>query len=175
MIRLTTLFLIGGIALSLLPSAIQAEESRDFPRKSVEELNALFAAGSLATMPHRFIPGTAIFHAGTQKAVRKARRIGLVWKGKVFTPDGMMINRLPGGAEMIRAKVFLTESWFDGQPTLVFDYCETSKLFRHVRDEVREIGPGLYLGVTYLRQPCGPPKFSNFFILDDRRGCRECR
>jgi hypothetical protein len=89
----------------------------------------------------------------------------------VFTPDGIMINRLPGGAEVVRARVFVTDSWFDGKPTLAFDYCGESRLFGHVRDEVREICPGLYLGLTYLRQPCGAPKFSNFFILDDRCGC----
>lgn len=171
MIRMTLLLAVCGVGQSIAPAA----DTNDFPRRSADELNALFAAGSLATMPHRFIPGTAIFHPGTQKSVRKARRIGLVWKGKVFTPDGFMINRLPGGAEAIRARVFVAESWFDGQPTLVFDYCGTSKLFRNVRDEVREISPGLYLGVTYLRQPCGPPKLSNYFILDDRQSCPPCQ
>lgn len=160
-----------ALLATLTPTAMAVEPS-DLLGMSAGELETLYAAGTLTPVPHRFLPGTAIFDPGTPKAARKARRIGLVWKGKVFTPDGIMINRLPFGVEAVKARVFVAESWYDGQPTLAFDYCGESKKFAHVRDEVREICPGLYLGLTYLRQPCGAPKLSNYFVLDARCGCR---
>ena len=162
--------LLAGLAVAAPPAT--AREPDDLVRASPACLDALYAVGSLAPAPAGFAAGTAIFDPGTPKAVRKARRTGLVWKGKVFTPDGIMTNRLAGGLEAVQARVFVADSWFDGQPTLAFDYCGTSKLFGNVRDEVREIEPGLYLGLTYLRQPCGPPKLSNYFVLDARCGCR---
>ena len=160
------------VGLALTAPTAAAWEPAELVRTSAHGLNALYASGSLAPAPTGFAAGTAIFDPGTPKAVRKARRTGLLWKGKVFTPDGIMINRLAGGLEAVQARVFVTDSWYDGQPTLVFDYCGTSKVFGNVRDEVREIEPGLYLGLTYLRQRCGPPELSNYFVLDARCPCR---
>ena len=59
------------------------------------------------------------------------------------------------------------ESWIDGKPALIMDYAETSKLFPAIRDEVREVSPGLYLGVTHERTADGP-KFKTYFTLDSR-------
>lgn len=158
------------IAVSLIGSTLSAGPDI-FLAESEMTLLARYAVGVLAPVPLGFVPGTAIFDPGTPKASRKARWIGRVWKGKVFTADGRMINRLPVGLEAVTARVESGASWYDGQPTLIFDYQGESRVFGHVRDEVREIAPGLYLGLTYLRQKCGPPKLSNFFILDARCGC----
>ena len=49
----------------------------------------------------------------------------------------------------IVAQVYKTESWFDGKDCIVLDYSKTSLLAEHIRDEIREIGPGMYLGVVY--------------------------
>jgi hypothetical protein len=45
------------------------------------------------------------------------------------------------------------------------DYHETSRVWVDVRDEVREVAPGLYLGRMYRRKPCGP-EFQFFFALE---------
>jgi hypothetical protein len=52
----------------------------------------------------------------------------------------------------IVAQVYKTESWFDGKECIVLDYSKTSLLAEHVRDEIREIGPGLYLGLVYWKK-----------------------
>jgi hypothetical protein len=31
----------------------------------------------------------------------------------------------------------------------VLDYSQTSLVAKHIRDEIRQIGPGMYLGVVY--------------------------
>jgi hypothetical protein len=78
-----------------------------------------------------------------------------------------MINRVLG-LHAVKARVFVGTSWLDGRPSLIMDYCGTSRLFPNVRDEMREIEPGLYVGLTYLRRADGP-KLATFFAIDARR------
>ena len=58
----------------------------------------------------------------------------------------------------------LGPSCLDGKPSIVMDYGETSLVWADVRDEVREVAPGLYLGRMYRLKPCGP-EFQMFFAL----------
>ena len=75
----------------------------------------------------------------------------LAWKGKVFNREkGDLKNKiLPFGIKAVRAKVYKEASWFDGKETIVLDYSKTSFLARKVRDEIREVAPGLYLGLVF--------------------------
>jgi hypothetical protein len=139
----------------------------DLVRMSRAELEDLYRRAGLAPVPHGFSPGRAIPSPGSRKTVRQSRLIGLVWKGKVIRPDGTMINRGPLGLEAVRARVHVGESWLDGRPTLVMDYCGMSRLFPDVRDELREVAPGLFLGLTY-RTNCPGPRVVMFFVLDAR-------
>ena len=47
------------------------------------------------------------------------------------------------------AQVYVGESWFDHRPAIVLDYADSSVLARHIRDEIREVDDGLYLGIAY--------------------------
>ena len=78
----------------------------------------------------------------------------LAWKGKVFNREkGELKNKiLPFGIKAVRAKVYKEASWFDGAETIVLDYSKTSFFARHVRDEIREVAPGLYLGLVYFKK-----------------------
>ncbi len=75
----------------------------------------------------------------------------MAWKGKVFDPEkGELVNKItPFGIQNIRAKVYKAESWFDGHECIVLDYSKTSLVAQWIRDEMREVGPGLYLGNVY--------------------------
>ena len=141
----------------------------DLVRMSRCELETLYRRAEWAPLPCGFAPGRAIPDPGSAKTVRQSRLIGAVWKGKVIRPDGTMINRGPLGLEAVRARIYVGESWLDGRPTLVLDYCGMSRLFPDVRDELREVAPGLYLGLTY-RRDCPGPRLATFFALDVR--CR---
>jgi hypothetical protein len=137
-------------------------------RMSRCELEALYRGAAVAPVPDRFVPGRAIFSPGSPKTVRAAKMTRVLWQGKEFRCDGTMINHV-FGLKAVRANVFYGPSWFDGGPAVVLDYAGMSKLFDGVRDEVREVAPGLYLGLTYLRsKPCEP---AMFFTLDARRPC----
>ena len=56
----------------------------------------------------------------------------------------------PLGIQAIEATVYKQDSWYDGQPCIVLDYSQTSLVARYVRDEIREIAPGVYLGLVFL-------------------------
>lgn len=51
--------------------------------------------------------------------------------------------------KMIVAKVYLDKSWLDEKETIVIDYSKTSLLARVIRDEIREVEPGVYLGKVW--------------------------
>jgi hypothetical protein len=56
---------------------------------------------------------------------------------------------LPFGLKAIIASVYKGPSWLDGKECIVLDYSETSLVASHIRDEIRQIEPGLYLGKVY--------------------------
>ena len=63
---------------------------------------------------------------------------------------GVLRNRiLPFGLNAIIAKVYKGDSWLDGKECIVLDYSDTSLLAQWIRDEIREIQPGMYLGKVY--------------------------
>ena len=63
---------------------------------------------------------------------------------------GVLKNRiLAFGLEAIVAKVYKAPSWLDNKECIVLDYSETSLVAHYVRDEIRLIGPGFYLGKVY--------------------------
>ena len=53
------------------------------------------------------------------------------------------------GVHSIVAKVYRDISWLDGKPTIVIDYAKTSFFAQKIRDEIREVEPGLYLGKVW--------------------------
>ncbi|MFO0825473.1 MAG: hypothetical protein U0792_20525 [Gemmataceae bacterium] len=154
--------------LTGVPVVVAAEpprEMRDLVRMSQSELEALYLASPAAPQPSGFVPGRAIKNPGSRSTAANSRLTRLVWQGKIFRDDGTMINRLFGAAKAIPADVYVGESWIDGQPSLILDYSH-SKLWPDVRDELREVAPGLYLGVMYKGNPATQKMY---FTLDARK------
>ncbi len=122
---------------------------------SQAQLDDLFGKSPPGDIPDGSAQGTAIIAPGTPVSVPIAQAIKLFgWQGKVFDArNGLLKNRiLVTGVEAIVARVYKGASWFDQQPCIVLDYSETSIVAKKVRDEIRLIGPGLYLGVVYWEQ-----------------------
>jgi hypothetical protein len=119
---------------------------------SQHELDALFTSSPAGDIPKGEATGTAIVAPGTTYSPTIAQFINtFAWQGKVFDAEkGVLRNKiLPFGLNAIIAKVYKGESWLDGKECIVLDYSETSLLAHWIRDEIREIGPGLYLGKVY--------------------------
>ena len=119
---------------------------------SQTQLDDLFRASPAGDIPNGPAAGTAIIAPGTRYSESIAQFISLFgWQGKVFdTQAGTLKNRITAfGLEAIIAKVYKGPSWLDGKECIVLDYSQTSLVAHWIRDEIRLIGPGFYLGVVY--------------------------
>jgi hypothetical protein len=119
---------------------------------SQQELDDLFRASPAGEIPSGSAKGTAIIAPGTKFSGPIAEVINRFgWQGKVFDPEkGVLKNKiLVFGLQAIVAKVYKTQSWLDNKECIVLDYSETSLLAHYIRDEIRLIGPGFYLGKVY--------------------------
>lgn len=94
----------------------------------------------------------------TQPARAWARTSSFPWRGKSFRPlgddHGEGINRLLFDTfKLFRFETRVTPSRHDGKPALELDYDlpENPFFIRAIEDEIRQIGPGLFLGQAWLR------------------------
>lgn len=129
--------------------AYDVEKLMDMSQK---ELDDLFSSVPAGTIPEGEAEGTAIVAPGTRFTPIVSRFIStFAWKGKSFDREkGVLRNRiLPFGLNAIIAKVYKDKSWLDGKECIVLDYSDTSLLAQWIRDEIREISPGVYLGKVY--------------------------
>jgi hypothetical protein len=119
---------------------------------SQAQLDDLFRASPPGDIPNGVADGTAIIAPATPYSQPIAQIINLFgWQGKVFDAQkGQLKNRITAfGLEAIIAKVYKGPSWLDGKDCIVLDYSETSLVAHWIRDEIRLIGPGFYLGKVY--------------------------
>src|SRR5262245_16355507 len=119
---------------------------------SEDELDDLFRSSEAGPVPAGEAKGTVLVQPGLSLEGNAAKVIHLLaWQGKVFDPEnGELRNEiLPWGMKSIRAKVYKEASWLDQKETIVLDYSKTSLVAHWIRDEIREVGPGVYLGLVY--------------------------
>ena len=119
---------------------------------SQKELDDLFSSSPAGDIPNGEAEGTAIIAPDTPFSPEIASLINIfTWRGKTFdAAHGTLTNRiLAFGLNAIVAEVYKAASWFDNKECIVLDYSKTSLVAKHVRDEIREITPGTYLGLVY--------------------------
>jgi hypothetical protein len=117
-----------------------------------KELDDLFSSSPAGDIPNGEAAGTAIIAPGTIFSHEIASLINVFgWQGKTFdAAHGTLRNRiLAFGVNAIVAQVYKAPSWFDNKECIALDYSQTSLLAGRIRDEIRLIGPGLYLGLVY--------------------------
>lgn len=115
-------------------------------------LDKLFRDSPAGQIPEGRGKGTVIYAPGTILARLVALLAYLVaWRGKVF--DGRSADLLnivsPFRVRAIRASVYADPSWIDGRECVVLDYSKTSRVAHWIRDEIREVAPGVYLGQVF--------------------------
>jgi len=126
--------------------------SHELLAMSAEELDDLFTRSAAGAMPDGEYDGTAIAAPGTEFAEVAAKLAHLLaWKGKVFDARrGVLENRVtPFDLHAVVATVYRGESWFDEKECIILDYSETSLIAHWIRDEIREVAAGLYLGLVF--------------------------
>lgn len=121
-------------------------------RMSQEQLDELFRRAPPGNMPDGEGTGTVLIWPGTwfAKIFAWLTRCFL-WQGKIFDAKGSSLrNRITVlGLPAIKANVYRAPSWLDSKDSIVLDYSKTSLLASKIRDEIREIEPGLYLGKVW--------------------------
>lgn len=129
-------------------------------------LEQLYRQATPGTIPAGYLRGRAIYCPCDPLNSARSKISQSIWHGKHFCPaDGTLINQWCLGTQAVRARVCYGESWLDGKLSIVMDYRGMSHVWSNVRDEIREVAPGLYLGLMY-RCKAGQPRMKLFFALE---------
>lgn len=116
-------------------------------------LDALFRQSPAGPIPDGDTRGTLLAWPGTRvtKPLALVVRV-VIWQGKVLDRrEAVLRNKVtPFGLRLVKARLSVADSWVDGAECVLIDYSKTSRLARMVRDEIRLVSPGLYLGVVWL-------------------------
>jgi len=137
--------------------------ARELLAMPASELDALFLSSPAGRCPTGLGAGTAIMAPATLFArPLAALTCMLAWQGKEFAADGRSLRNVlsPIGRRAVAAEVYVGRSRVDGQACIVLDYSETSRAAKWVRDEIREVSPGLYVGVVFVRSRRVPVRFA---------------
>jgi len=121
-------------------------------KMSQTELDDLFTKSEAGPIPDGASKGTAIIAPGTVFSPEIAQAINFfAWQGKTFDgPHGVLRNRISVlGLNAIVAEVYKGPSWYDQKECIVLDYSKTSTVAGWIRDEMRLLEPGTYLGKVY--------------------------
>ena len=140
--------------------AVTVEEMLGMSRTQLDDLFRQHEAGEIPRGEGR---GTVLVRWGRFLSTLISRIVHrLAWQGKVFDPDrGELRNEVSAfRRKLIRAKVYKAPSWFDQKECIVLDYSHTSFVARKIRDEIREVAPGVYLGIVFW----GRAKLINFAV-----------
>lgn len=127
------------------------------------ELDAVFRSSPSGPIPQGKARGTALIVPGSgfDKVLQTIVR-WFWWKGKVFSPATSDLKNMvtPLGIPLIRAKVYQDESWFSKGPAVILDYSQSSFVAQKIRDEIREVSDGLYIGQVYW----GKKRIAHFML-----------
>ncbi len=129
------------------------------------QIENVYRQGTAVAIPPGRVRGTALLAPGTRRARIVSRSARLLWQGKVFEAgEATAVNRF-FGMRVIRGQLYEGPSWLDGRPSLVLDYSQTSRIYADNRDEIRQVAPGLFLGLMYNRTT-SPPELQMYFALE---------
>jgi hypothetical protein len=138
-------------------------QATELPTMESSQLDELFAAAPAGSLPVGVGRGQALIASGTRAARPIVAFVRLLaWQGKEFDGQGRTLRNLisPFGVRAIKADVYVDASRFDGRPCIVLDYSKSSRVAGWVRDEIREVAPGLYIGLVYVRSRRAPLHFA---------------
>lgn len=128
----------------------------------MEELDQLFCHADGTRFPVGFARGCILVTAAKHPKLRTCVA-GATWEGKCFEADGYFVNQWRG-FRAIHSHAACGTSWCDGGPCVVLEYPPRTPLFANIHEEVREVGPGVFLVRAYECRPC--PKFLEYIGLE---------
>jgi len=157
----------GGLPPGLRPHTLNL---RRLTSLRAGQLALLFSNSPAGSIPLGESNGKAMFFPGTILGAILSWLGNLLWTGKIVDQSGHgLINKVLG-FRLIRAQVYHGTSWSDGKQSIVIDYLKTSLVAFFIRDEIRCVSRGLYLGKVYIRMPLGYRFCALWFALEFPRG-----
>jgi hypothetical protein len=155
----------------------------DLASLDVDALEALYRRGTVPASLHaldgspvcRMLSVRGLDRGAVFGALRTISRSGAFpWAGKSFVAssdaEGTGINRvrLAGTRRWFPFHTRVEPSAIDGDACILLDYdlSENPKPIRMIRDELREVAPGLFLGPAMLDTGKGDPRLILFFACD---------
>lgn len=154
-----------GVLPMQTPSPLTIRTLDNLAGLSSPQLEALYRQSGPGPVPSGKVRGLALY-PNSRYPRAKARAARVAWQGKVFDPEtGTATNRF-FGVRAIKGTVYSGQSWLDGNASMILDYQNTSKVYGNYRDEIRQVAPGLYLGLMYDRT-ANPPAFKMYFAFSD--------
>lgn len=142
---------------------VQTLTTTDLVKMSQTELDELYQNSPIGEIPDGDSKGTAMIIPGSVLAKVLLLPIKLLaWQGKVFYRDqDFLLNKVsPFSFKAIKAKIYRGESWVCEGESTILDYSKTSFVAQKIRDEIREVAPGIYLGSAYW----GRTRLLNFIL-----------
>jgi len=139
--------------MAAITNSLLGAQAGDLVSMSQASLDEIYAKSPIGEIPVGETAGTAIVMPGSRfgKIVKTLIKL-FIWQGKVFNPaQGDLLNKVsPFGLKSIRAQVYVGESWLvEGHQAIVIDYSKTSFVAQKIRDEIRQVAPGIYLGKVF--------------------------
>ena len=131
---------------------VQTLTTTELVKMSQAELDELYQNSPIGEIPDGDAQGTAMIMPGTVVANLLMPIIKLLaWQGKVFSRDReFLLNKVgPFQFKLIKATIYRGESWLCDGEAIILDYSKTSFVAQKIRDEIREVAPGVYLGQAY--------------------------
>ena len=128
-------------------------------------LAQVYAAGTLPELPSvsgvphgRMLALDAL--GDSPRIARLAAKLRFPWRGKSFSGDstfaGEGINRIRlfGDRQWYRFETYTAPSVLDGQPCVLLNYdlADNPWFIRRIRDEIREVASGLFMGPALVRK-----------------------
>lgn len=150
-----------------------AIERAQLLQMSQTELDELFRQSAAGNIPDGEGAGTAVVCPATLCGRLLAWFVRwFCWQGKVFhAAPGWLVNCIsPLSCRAIKAKVYKDKSWLDQKECIVLDYSKTSLVAKRIRDEIREVAPGLYLGKVFF----GRKRLIDFIVSFQYEPARKC-
>lgn len=144
------------------------ERLEDLARCNPSQLDALFSFGTVSSIPTGRLRGLPLVNPGSRSAIAVSQGGRVAWSGKRIDANGLGAINFFFGIPSVRANTRIEPSLRDGRPAIVLDYSQSSWLYRNVRDEIREISPGIFLGyVDDIRT--SEPTARRWFALESAR------
>jgi hypothetical protein len=124
----------------------------DLLKMSQAELDALYQRSLAGAVPHGVGRGIAIITPQFRLRQFLAWIVKLIfWQENILDRDQqLLINRVsPLRFKSIQAQIYRGASQLCDGESIILDYSKTSFIFQKIRDEIREVAPGIYLGQAF--------------------------